>query len=251
MNIFTKEEIVEREELEEKRYLNSTEGIIETEVGKIEIEKNKINAHMHLLEIEVKELKTEIENFENKLNGITNKRLIKVTREGIDYRKKRIEVLKTIISLHSKKVEKLDITKKEFLLLKDLHLSNNKRNDLMSDVTKYQNISHDIDLEFKYEYSDKIKDLLRLIEKEDSISLNAAINYLDEIIKEEIEREKVIQAYYSNDNLTENEDTSIDGNLLEELENHQSEKYIKILEDDVEKLKLETFELLEEMKLKR
>ncbi|HMQ49119.1 MAG TPA: hypothetical protein PKA00_16650 [Saprospiraceae bacterium] len=215
------------------KYKSSVFFTIDKELDRLKQEKYTIEMHQEELGKKIHEYKEKIEVFENGLLKIENNGLKINTKNEINKFKKSIILFETIISLNSKKIKKIEVLAEEFLLIKNLHVNNLSKGDPIGDVTKYR--EQFTELNYKNSYSNKIKQLAIEIDKRDPVAINAAISYLNEIIKQENERENEMNSMLSGEEL----DLGCDDKINDDFE--------EMMLEDFEKLKLETKELMHEI----
>lgn len=168
-------------------------------------ELEKVNNHQQLLSDKIDVLKSENTTFNNrKETEATTSTTIKLVEQQIQQRQQQISFFKTILSLHDKRIQKLTVFKQEYLLLRDLELSNQKHQVSSTQATQqYAELVNQIDLNIKYDYAEKMDAVVRNIEgglnQQDT---NAAINHLTEIVQQEIDSDQLYrEAKVSNNGL--------------------------------------------------
>jgi len=182
----------------------------------IDQELNKIVNHKKVLTTKISVLKAENDTFTNrKKTEATTASTIRLVEEQIEQRKQRISLFNNILSLHDKRVQKLSVFKQEYLLLRDIDLSNKQHESSGSQATQeYANLVNNIDLNIKYDYTEKMDSLVSNLDSGFSQQdTNAAITHLTEIIQQEIDTEQLFNEANSREVLN----TPIEKLILEDL----------------------------------
>lgn len=159
---------------------------------------HKIENHQKGLHRKINTLKEENEAFEKrKMTEASTARTIQVVEKQIKLRAQRINLFKTILSLHQKRIQKLTIFKKEYALLRYIAISNQKYDLASGNATqKYANLVTEIDLSIKYDYTTNMNDLVRNIEQgEGEYDTKAAINHLTAIVEKQLEQKQLVNEY--------------------------------------------------------